>query len=181
MQESEAILAEAQKIVKYLLWVFGVAPGYLRRYNISKMIAYLIIAGLTSLIFGILFLLAPDKFWQSVAGMFNKPVIYVESGLRSYHFPVGFLFLILGSWLIFLVLADPYFWYFHLLGIAFVITGLLYIFAPDWLLWLSNASGKEIITFDQIAIASRVSLGIVLILVSIYIFLKLSIAVGIIR
>ena len=108
-------------------------------------------------------MLAPDKFWQAVAGMFNKPVVYVESGLRAFHFPVGFLFLILGSWLIFLVLSDPYLWYFHLIGIAFVIAGLLYIFAPDWLLWLSRASGKEIITFDQIAIASRVSLGIVLI------------------
>lgn len=145
------------------------------------MVTYLVISGLTSLIFGILFLIAPESFWQKVSGAFNKPVIYVEKSLRSYHFPVGFLFLILGTWLIFLVLADPALWFFHLVGIAFVITGLLYIFAPDWLLWLSNASGKEIITFDQIAIASRVSLGVVLILVSIYIFLKLSIAVGALR
>lgn len=145
------------------------------------MITYLVFSGLVSLIFGILFLLAPERFWQGVARLFNKPVIYVESGLRAYHFPVGFLFLILGTWLIFLVLADPALWYFHLIGIMFVVAGLLYIFAPDWLLWFSNMSGREIITFDQIAIASRVSLGIVLILVSIYIFLRVSIAVGFLR
>lgn len=145
------------------------------------MITYLVISGLTSLIFGVLFLLAPENFWQAVARMFNKPVLYVESGLRAYHFPAGFLFLILGAWLIFLVLSDPGLWYFHLIGVAFVVVGLLYIFAPDWLLWLSTMSGKEVITFDQIAIGSRISLGIVLILVSIYIFLKLSIALGIIR
>ena len=145
------------------------------------MVTYLVISGLTSLIFGILFLIAPTGFWQKVAGLFNKPVIFVEQGLRSYHFPVGFLFLMLGAWLIFLVLAEPDFWYFHIVGIAFVIVGLLYIFAPDWLLWISNISGKEIITFDQIAIASRVSLGVVLILVSIYIFLKLGIALRIVR
>jgi hypothetical protein len=145
------------------------------------MVVYLVISGLTSLIFGILFLLAPDSFWQAVARAFNKPVVFVESGLRAYHFPAGFLFLLLGTWLIFLVLADPALWYFHILGVAFVVAGLLYIFAPDWLLWISRISGKEIVTFDQIAIASRVSLGIVLILVSIYIFLRLSMALGIIR
>ncbi|MFH1347993.1 MAG: hypothetical protein ABIH22_04810 [Candidatus Margulisiibacteriota bacterium] len=137
------------------------------------MIIYLIISGLTSFVFGLLFLIAPTGFWLAITSFFNKPALFVESKLRSYHFPAGFIFLFLGTWLIFLVIADPGLWYFHIVGGAFVIAGLFYIFAPDWLVWLSNLSGKVIITFDQIAIASRVSLGIVLILVSIYIFLRL--------
>jgi hypothetical protein len=147
--------------------------------SLSSMIILLLISGLISLIFGILFLIAPSEFWQKVMKLFNKPVLFVEMGLRAYHFPVGFIFLVLGTWLIFLVIADPVLWFFHIVGIAFVIAGLLYIFVPDWLLWISNLSGREIITFDQIAIASRTSLGVVLILVAIYIFMKILIVLNI--
>ncbi|MFC1540525.1 hypothetical protein ACFL4J_00640 [Candidatus Margulisiibacteriota bacterium] len=143
------------------------------------MIILLLISGVVSLVFGIMFLVAPAGFWQKFTGLFNKPVLLVEGGLRAYNFPAGFIFLVLGTWLIFLVIADPVLWFFHIVGVAFVVAGLLYIFVPDWLVWLSSVSGKEIITFDQVAIASRTSLGVVLILVSIYIFLKLLIVLRI--
>ena len=142
----------------------------------GTMIIYLFISGITSLIFGILFLIAPPRFWERVGNLFNKPVLYVESRLRVFNFPVGFLFLILGTWLVFLAIEDPGIWYFFIAGIIFVLLGLLYIFIPDWLLWISNLSGKVVVFFDQVAIASRTSLGIVLILASIYIFFKLFVA-----
>jgi len=137
------------------------------------MIYYLVVSGLVSLVFGILFIVAPNKFWERMGSLVNKPVLMVERELRNYHFPAGFLFLTLGTWLSFLVIGDPALWYFHFLGVLFGVVGLFYIFTPDWLLWISNLSGKVVITFDEIAIASRVSLGIVLVMVSIYIFLTL--------
>jgi hypothetical protein len=145
------------------------------------MVTYLFISGLVSLIFGILFLIAPARFWERFGTVVNRPVLQVERKIRPYNFPVGFIFLIIGTWLIFLVLGEPEFWYLHIFGIVLVLVGLLYIFVPDWLLWLSSMSGKEIITFDEIAIASRISLGIVLILVSIYIFMKISVVLQLMR
>lgn len=141
------------------------------------MITLLLISGFVSLGFGLLFLVAPTGFWNAVTSFFNKPALFIESKLRAYHFPVGFILLLLGTWLIFLVITDLGLWYLQIVGGTLAAAGLLYIFAPDWLLWLSQLSGKEIITFDQVAIASRISLGVVLILASIYIFLRLFIAV----
>jgi len=143
----------------------------------ETMLAFLFISGITSLLFGILLLLAPARFWNWVGNIFNKPVIFVENQLRNYNFPVGFIFLVLGAWLMFLAVGDPGIWFFYVIGTVFVILGLLYIFVPDWLLRVSIFSGKVIIAFDQIAIASRTSLGVVLILASLYIFFKLFVAV----
>ncbi|KPJ67961.1 hypothetical protein AMJ44_07015 [candidate division WOR-1 bacterium DG_54_3] len=140
------------------------------------MAIYLLISGITSLIFGILFLIAPTGFWERIGNFFNKPVLFVESQLRAYNFAAGFIFLILGTWLIFLALEDSQIWFLYVIGAAFVIFGLLYIFTPNWLVRFSNLSGRVIITFDQIAIASRTSLGVVLILAAVYIFFKLFVA-----
>jgi uncharacterized membrane protein YecN with MAPEG domain len=142
----------------------------------GTMVIYLLISGITSLIFGILFLVAPTRFWERIGNFFNKPVLFVENKLRAYNFAAGFIFLILGTWLIFLALEDSQIWFIYLIGAAFVIFGLLYIFTPNWLVWISNMSGKVIIAFDQVAIASRTSLGVVLILAAVYIFFKLFVA-----
>jgi 1,4-dihydroxy-2-naphthoate octaprenyltransferase len=125
------------------------------------------------LIFGILFIILPTKFWERLARAIDEPVIVVERSIRRFNILGGLLFLIIGTWLIYLALVNENIWYFHLLGSILVIVALLYFFAPDWFITISTLSGKEIFKIDNVAIASRFSFGFILILISIYIFLKL--------
>jgi hypothetical protein len=138
------------------------------------MIVYITIAGLVSLIFGILFLLAPVSFWSRMSNFMNRPVVDIEDRLRHVKSPLmGIIFLMVGVWVIYTALKFVDLWFFHILGSLIVIIGLIYIFIPSWILRISQASGQQILTMDKVAITSRMSFGIMLILASIYIFLKL--------
>jgi len=134
---------------------------------------YVLASAVISLLFGVLLLVLPPSFWGKLSQIFNRPVLAVDAKLRTLNFVAGFLLLVIGTWDLFLALQYPNLWQLHLLGVPLVIFGLLYIFAPNWIIWLSAVSDKIVITFDKIAIASRISLGIVLIMAAIYIFLRL--------
>ncbi|MBU0672387.1 MAG: hypothetical protein KJ732_05095, partial [Candidatus Margulisbacteria bacterium] len=129
-----------------------------------------------SLIFGILLLVLPAAFWEQFARLFNRPVLAIDQKLRTHNFVIGFVFLIVGTWTIFFALQYPELWFLQFLGVPLVIFGLFYVFLPDWASRFSTLAEQTVITFDQVAIGSRVSLGIVLILAAIYIFLRLAVA-----
>ena len=145
------------------------------------MTIYLALAGFISLVFGILFIIAPAGFWEKVTSFLNVPLINVEDRMKTVHNPlIGIAFCMIGTWMLYIALKFSMVWYFHALGVVILVLGLFYLFIPNWLFWLSTISGKEVVTLDKVLIASRISFGIILILASVYIFLRLLIVLGVI-
>lgn len=136
------------------------------------MLYFLIVAGFVSLIFGLLFIFLPGRYWERARDLIDRPVLIIENTLHKFRFPGGFLFVAIGCWLIYLAWTDAPAWQLYFVGITFVLVGFFYLLLPDLVVWISTLSGKELIAFDKIMLSSRFSLGIMLLFVTVYIFIR---------
>lgn len=135
---------------------------------------YLIVAAVLSLVFGVLCLITPASFWSRLNSFFNKSVVNLEDRMHGVNaFLIGVACVMLGIWIVYVALKLVELQLFYYLGSAIIIIGLILIFAPVWLLWISKESGREILSVDKYLESSRISLGIILILAAVYIFLRI--------
>ena len=142
------------------------------------MLTLLLIDGLISLFFGILFLVAPASFWKRSGDMFNRSLFVMDGKLRIHNLLVGLISLSMGAWFIYFALAYSFAIY-HFLGIILITVGLIYVTKPDILLRISKMFSRQVLAFDNYLIASRSGIGILLIITSVYIFLMLFMALAI--
>jgi hypothetical protein len=77
---------------------------------------------------------------------------------------------VIGGWLISVAFGYPSLWYLHIMGVIVLFFGLLYLFLPDWLDWLSSVLDRILLSTDEAVIAARKSLGIILVISAIYVF-----------
>ncbi|MCU0640821.1 MAG: hypothetical protein MUC35_01890 [Candidatus Margulisbacteria bacterium] len=141
------------------------------------MINLVLAAGAVSAFFGFLFLLLPLGFWRWLNALCNLPLFHVEVSLRRHNLVFGLLLIAGGGWIIHSLWDYPGYYLGFVAGGALIIAvGLLYLFWPDWMLRLSRLSDQDVLLMDRIALSSRFSLGIVLLLVSVYIFAKIGVA-----
>jgi hypothetical protein len=129
---------------------------------------WLITSGIVSLLAG-LFLLAGERF-RRLGDLLNKPVAYIDSALGAARIPVGIVLVIAGGWVISVAFSYPVLWYLHVIGIAVLFFGLLYLFLPQWLAVFSQAADRILFTADEVVLGARKGVGVVLIVVAIYIF-----------
>ena len=142
------------------------------------MLTLLLIDGLISLFFGILFLVAPESFWKRIGDRFNRSLFVMDGKLRVHNMLVGVISLSMGAWFIFFALAYSYTVY-HLLGVILIAVGLIYVTKPDFLLRVSKIFSRQVVAFDNLLITSRTGIGILLIIISVYIFLMLFMALAV--
>jgi hypothetical protein len=131
--------------------------------------AWLIIIGIFSLIFGMI-LLFPLGAIRMLDAFLNKPLVYLDQKLRSARLLSGIALVIIGGWIIWVAANYRELWFLNIIGIILVFFGLLYLFLPGWLDQISVVMDKTLLSPDEMVISIRRSLGIIFIIIAIYIF-----------
>jgi hypothetical protein len=130
---------------------------------------YLIVSGLVSLLFGFIFLFTP-AFLGGFGQILNRVVLFLDERLEPAKKWLGLLLLAAGAWLLYVVANYPELSYLTSVWIICLAFGLLFLFFSHWLTWLSNISNRVVFSTDEVIMGSRKILGIILLIVSIYIF-----------
>jgi hypothetical protein len=130
---------------------------------------WLILIGIMALIFGLIFI-ASHEVLVLLGDSLNRPVAYIDEKLKSVRVISGIIQVIIGGWVISVAFAYPELWYLHLIGVTILFFVLLYLFLPEWLDWLSQVLNQLLLSTDEMVVGARKSLGIILIVGSVYIF-----------
>lgn len=129
---------------------------------------YLILAAIVSLLFGILFLMSPETLGKwGEAG--NRTIMVIDEKLSSIRLLTGLALLILGGFIIWAVAPYGALWYLHLIGIISIFFGILYLAAPDGLKMLSTIFNVVLLSTDEVVLAVRKTIGIILLVAGAYI------------
>ncbi|MDD5382534.1 MAG: hypothetical protein PHH60_02650 [Candidatus Margulisbacteria bacterium] len=130
---------------------------------------WLLVIGIIALVFSLLLLFSRDLI--AVLGeVFNKPVNFIDEKLKAIRMPAGIAMVIIGGWIISVAFSYSQLWYLHIVGTLILLFGLLYLFMPGWLDWLSNVSSLLLMSTDEQIIGARKSLGVILLVSAIYLF-----------
>ena len=129
---------------------------------------YLLISGIVALLFGLMLLFTPN-FLGGVGDVCNRVIMYLDEKLQPFKLWLGLLLVAVGAWLLYVVAKYPELGYLNSVWIVCMFFGLLFLFLPHWLTWLSSVSNKVVFSTDDVVIGSRKIIGIVIIIVSIYI------------
>jgi hypothetical protein len=134
--------------------------------------AYLLTCALIALLFALLLLGAP-KLLGSIGDWANKTVVLFDGLLMNSHLWIGIVLLALGGWMMYVGFnyPDPFLTAAWLLTVAF---GLLFLLFPGWLKWLSSVSNVVLLSTDELIMGTRRIVGIVLLIVSLYLFYALT-------
>lgn len=130
---------------------------------------WLITLGIILLIFGLIFIFSRNIL-LALGSFLNQPVASIDKRIKSYRILAGVILVIIGGWVISVAFGYPELWYLHIIGVLILFFGLLYLFLPDWLDWLSTVLDQILLSTDEAVIAARKSLGIILIIAAIYVF-----------
>ena len=132
-------------------------------------VEWLVTAGVILLIFGFLLIFSRNAL-VVLGSILNAPVATIDEKVKSYRILAGVVLVVIGGWLISVAFGYPSLWYLHIMGVIVLFFGLLYLFLPEWLDWLSSVLDRILLSTDEAVIAARKSLGIILIISSIYVF-----------
>jgi len=121
-----------------------------------------------SLVFGLLFLASPDLL-GALGTVFNAALFVLNGQTMRFRFWIGVILLAIAAWVFYTGLQMPV-WYLTATWLVALAFGLLYLFLPGWLSWLSKASNAMLLSTDELAIGWRRVIGVVLIVASIYMF-----------
>jgi len=129
----------------------------------------LVFTGLVSLLFGVLFLMAPETLgrWNEVG---NRTIMVLDEKLSPLRTWVGAVLLIAGGFIIWA--AFPYsteLWYLHIIGAIVLFFGLLFIAFPHGLKNLSRIFDTVLLSTDEMILGVRKTLGILLLIAGAYI------------
>jgi hypothetical protein len=130
--------------------------------------SYLLFCALIGLCFGLLFLLSPEALGR-LGTVLNAVLFTLNGQTLRYRFWIGLVFLAIAVW-IFYVGLQVAAWYIIASWMVALVFGLLFLFLPGWLTWMSKASNVMLVSTDELAIGWRRVIGIALIVSSIYIF-----------
>ena len=133
---------------------------------------YLIASGAVSLLFGLFLLFAPI-FLGKLGEICNRVLLYLDEILEPIKVWAGLLLLIIGGWVLYVSANYPEIVHLPPVWIICLAFGLLFLFMPNWLAWLSTVSNKVIFSTDEVVMGSRKIVGIVLLIIGIYIYYML--------
>jgi hypothetical protein len=77
--------------------------------------------------------------------------------------------LILGGFIIWAIVPYGALWYLHLIGVISLFFGILYLAAPDGLKTLSTIFNVVLLSTDEVVLAVRKTVGIILLVAGAYI------------
>jgi hypothetical protein len=130
---------------------------------------YLMTLAIISLVFGLLLIFTP-KLLLNIGNVANSVVLYLDEKLQPMRVVVGIFLVLVAAWLIYVVVKYPELSYLNALWLISLGFGLMFLFFPNWLSWLSNVSNKVVFSTDDVVIGARKIIGVVLVIASVYIF-----------
>ncbi len=129
---------------------------------------YLWFCALVSLVFGLLFLASPDVL-GALGTVCNAALFVLNGQTMRFRVWIGIILLIIAAWVFYVGLQLPV-WYLTVTWLVALAFGLLYLFLPEWLSWLSKASNAMLLSTDELMIGWRRVIGVVLVVASVYMF-----------
>jgi hypothetical protein len=130
---------------------------------------YMIFAGLTSLFFGFLFLLSPEILTK-LGKACNKTLVIIDHKIDHLKGIVGTIFLLMGAWILWMVFPYIELWYLNVVAALALFFGLLLLFYPAGLKFLSDISNTILLSTDEVVMGARKTIGVLLLILSLYIF-----------
>ena len=131
---------------------------------------YLLISGIVALVFAVLLLFSPDTVKRFGANLFDSVDFSLDDKIKPYRLVVGIIFLLAAAWLFYESMSSPLAAFLHPIWVLSLIFGLLYLFLPNWVAILSQASNKNVFTLDEYILKFRKVIGVVVLVASAYIF-----------
>lgn len=128
---------------------------------------WIIASGTISLLFGLILFFSRPIF-ESLSRFFNQPVLIIEDKVNKIRVCAGVFFLVAGGWMVVNAVAYPALWYLSIAGGVVIIFGILYIFIPSWVRWLSRAADHFLLSTDDFIIEARKIIGLILIAAAVY-------------
>ena len=129
---------------------------------------FMVGAGIICLIFGALLVFAPIVL-GSVGRVCNQVVMYLDEKLNPFRLWIGILLLLIAAWFIYMAVSVPAA-IFTVVWVVALVFGLLFLFFPNWLAWLSRISNTVIFSTDDFVMGSRMVIGILLLIIGVYLF-----------
>ncbi|MBU0687278.1 MAG: hypothetical protein KKB81_05445 [Candidatus Margulisbacteria bacterium] len=121
------------------------------------------------MVFGVTLLFAP-RYLTQVCAFWNKVIFSLDELLKPYKYVVGIIFIALAGWIALLAFRSSELGLLHPFWLVLLFFGLLYLFFPNFLDWLSKSAGKSVLQMDEFVVGAYKLYSIILILVSIYLF-----------
>jgi uncharacterized membrane protein HdeD (DUF308 family) len=128
---------------------------------------YMIFAAIVSLLFGILFLMSPETLGKW-GGVSNQTVMVLDEKLSAARTIVGVILLLMGLFISWSAFGYGSLWYLHIIGIIAIFFGLLYLISPQGLKTLSSICNVVLLSTDEVAMASRQIIGIIMLVFGAY-------------
>jgi hypothetical protein len=127
----------------------------------------MIFAGICALLFGVLFLMSPDLLGK-VGDVANRTVLVLDDKISSMRIAAGVVLIAVGLWMLFMALPYGELWYLNIIAAISMFFGLLFVAVPNGLTSLSNVCNTVMLSTDEIVMAVRKTVGILLIIGGIY-------------
>lgn len=131
--------------------------------------SYLLTVAIVTLVFGLILLFSPG-FLKRLGDICNRVILYLDNKLEPFKVWVGLVLIAVGAWLLYVVVQYPELNYLSSIWIISMAFGLLFLFFPNWLSWLSKVSNKVVFSTDDVVIGARKIIGVVLLIICVYIF-----------
>jgi hypothetical protein len=137
---------------------------------------YLWLSAIVGLVFGLLLLVSPSVL-GALGSVFNSALFTLNGWTLRYRMWLGLVLLVIGAWVFYVGLQypDPYI---ATTWIVAVVFGLLFLFLPGWLKWLSGAADAVFLSTDELVMGWRRVVGIVLVVASAYILYGIFYSIG---
>ncbi len=130
---------------------------------------WLVTAGIIILIAGAL-LLFSGELVNRLSRFFSTTLFTIDDKISRYRIPAGIVLAVAGAWLVWVASAYVPLRYFYWIGVLALLCGGLYLLFPNWLKLLSRIADRLLFSTDEAVIGYRRTSGVILLLVSFYIF-----------
>ena len=131
---------------------------------------YLIFAGLVSFLFGLLFLISPEVLMK-MGAVSNRTIMVLDEKISPVKSIVGIVLILAGVFMVWSVYPYNDLWYVTIIAVISLFFGFLFVFFPNGLKFLSDACNMILISpEDELIMGARKTIGILLVILSIYLF-----------
>ena len=132
---------------------------------------YLVACGTLSLMFGLLLVASPGLLGV-LGGFCNHLLFYLDKKLWPIRFLVGAILIVVGAWKLYVIMDYELWqvWHLHVTWFVSILFGIFFLAFPVFLKRFSDFSDLVILSTDKVVMGARKLVGIVLIIVSVYIF-----------
>ncbi|MFH1684014.1 MAG: hypothetical protein ABIA67_03945 [Candidatus Margulisiibacteriota bacterium] len=132
---------------------------------------FVLLIGVANLVCGVIMLFSP-KTMISVSKLFDRRIPLDQWLLTSFRGWAGIVLVFLAAWMISFLLFYPELRLFFLLACAvFLFFGIIFIFFPKFLNWLSHLLNRVVFSTDQFVMGACRACGTIFVIIGILLIL----------